>query len=120
VSSSSSLKTVVREFIDNQISQHKIVVFSKSYCPYCASTKALFQKLSELSSQILDDDIDIVVYIELDKLTDYDGSEIQTTLAEMTDGQSTTVPSVWTDGTFVGGNSDVQAAYQSGQLFDLL
>jgi len=99
---------VVREFIDSQIGQHKVAVFSKSYCPYCVSTKALFKK-SEFSQ------IDVVTH-ELDKRND--GSEIQKTLKTMS-GQNT-VPSVWIDGKFIGGNSETQAAYKNGQLFVLL
>jgi len=103
-----SSSTVVREFIDSQIGQHKVAIFSKSYCPHCARTKALF-KQSEFSQ------INVVVH-ELDKLDN--GSDVQKTLQQMS-GQRT-VPSVWIDGKFVGGNSETQAAYKSGQLYELL
>mmetsp|Transcript_34858 Transcript_34858/g.39787 ORF Transcript_34858/g.39787 Transcript_34858/m.39787 type:complete len:310 (+) Transcript_34858:77-1006(+) len=45
----------VKEFIDSQIGQHKVAIFSKSYCPYCTTTKALFKK-SEFSQ------IDVVTH----------------------------------------------------------
>jgi len=43
-----------------------------------------------------------------------DGPAIQDTLKSMT-GQGT-VPNVWINGTHVGGNDDMQAAFRSGEL----
>jgi len=60
-------------------------------------------------------DIDVATY-ELDQRGD--GAAIQQTLLDMS-GQRT-VPSVWVGGKFVGGNSETQAAYKSGQLQSML
>lgn len=57
-----------------------------------------------------------VVVIELDR--DPRGQEIQRELQHMT-GQRT-VPNVFVNGTHLGGNSDAQAAAQSGKLQEML
>ena len=86
----------------------QVVVFSKSYCQYCAMTKSLFSK-SEFNGLK-------VKVIELDQIKS--GNDIQSTLVSMT-GQRT-VPSVWVKGTFLGGNDDTQRAYKSGKLQSML
>ena len=98
----------MKDFINGEISAHKVVVFSKSYCPYCTYTKDLFKK-AEFSG------IDVVTH-ELDKRRD--GAAIQSALASMS-GQRT-VPSVWVGGKFVGGNSETQSSYKSGELKTML
>ena len=86
---------------------YKIVIFSKTYCPYCSRAKSLF------ASQFPSNQTKV---LELDQMQN--GSEIQSTLASMT-GQRT-VPSVWVKGTFIGGNDDTQKLYQSGKLNEML
>ena len=85
----------------------QIVIFSKTYCPYCSRAKSLF------ASQFPSNQTKV---LELDQMQN--GSEIQSTLASMT-GQRT-VPSVWVKGTFIGGNDDTQKLYQSGKLNEML
>jgi glutaredoxin 3 len=97
-----------KKFIDDEISQRKVVIFSKSSCPYCVDTKKLFKK-NEFK------DVDVVIH-ELNKMKN--GSAIQSTLASMS-GQGT-VPSVWIGGKFIGGNSETQAAYKNGKLSSML
>ena len=86
---------------------NKVVVYSKSYCPYCITTKQLF------ATQFPNVDTKV---IELDQMKN--GSAIQSTLAQMT-GQRT-VPNVWVKGNFVGGNDDTQSLNRSGKLTELL
>mmetsp|Transcript_14233 Transcript_14233/g.29718 ORF Transcript_14233/g.29718 Transcript_14233/m.29718 type:complete len:115 (-) Transcript_14233:2751-3095(-) len=108
-SSSSPTDTMTKEdFIKTEIGSHQVVVFSKTYCPYCTRTKDLFGQ-AEFS------DVDVVTY-ELDKRKD--GPAIQATLTTMS-GQRT-VPSVWIGGKFLGGNSETQSAYASGELQKML
>ena len=111
-SSSSSASTenmdATKKFIEDEISQHKVVIFSKSYCPYCVDTKKLFQK-KEFQ------EVDVVIH-ELEKMKN--GAAIQSTLGSMS-GQRT-VPSVWIGGKFIGGNSETQAAYKNGKLSSML
>ncbi|RLV92753.1 Glutaredoxin-C6 [Spathaspora sp. JA1] len=91
--------------INTTITSHKIVVYSKSYCPYCTSTKQLFQQLNQ----------DFKV-IELDHVNQ--GSVIQRGLKEIT-GQGT-VPNIFINGKQIGGNSDLQDLHGRGKLMSLL
>ncbi|GAA5878364.1 hypothetical protein JCM8547_007532 [Rhodosporidiobolus lusitaniae] len=91
--------------VEAKIDNAKVVVFSKSYCPYCRSTKDLLKSL----------EVDFDAY-ELDQMDE--GSEWQNYLAEKT-GQRT-VPSVFINKQHIGGNSDLQAKHKSGELKKLL
>ncbi|MEW5314288.1 MAG: hypothetical protein WDW38_005796 [Sanguina aurantia] len=87
------------------ISEHAVVVYSKSYCPYCKRAKELFKRLG----------VHAEVH-ELDQLDD--GREIQLALKAVT-GRST-VPQIFIGGNFVGGSDDLMASHASGILKDLL
>eukprot|EP01130_Rhizamoeba_saxonica_P004597 TRINITY_DN1874_c2_g1_i1.p1 TRINITY_DN1874_c2_g1~~TRINITY_DN1874_c2_g1_i1.p1 ORF type:complete len:114 (-),score=30.38 TRINITY_DN1874_c2_g1_i1:202-510(-) len=91
--------------IDQFIQDNKVAIFSKSYCPFCNRTKALFNKLN-VEYEVM----------ELDLLEN--GSELQTAL-HVKSGQRT-VPNVFVGGVHVGGNDDTQAANASGRLQELL
>ena len=93
------------DFINTAIANNKVVVFSKSYCPFCTKTKDLFDELG----------VDATVY-ELNQMDD--GADIQDTLLAMT-GQRT-VPNTFINGKHVGGNDNVQSANKSGKLKELL
>lgn len=84
----------------------QIVVFSKSYCPYCDATKALFTGMG----------VDFKVH-ELDKMGD-DGPALQAALLKMT-GQRT-VPNVFVKKQHIGGNDKTQAAVKEGRLQEML
>lgn len=98
---SSQLEERIQETVDS----NTVVIFSKSWCPYCAQCKALFDDMS-------------IAYtaIELDQMDD--GAELQATLLEMT--QQRTVPNVYVAGQHLGGNDDTQQAARSGKLAALL
>ncbi|OMO69438.1 Glutaredoxin [Corchorus olitorius] len=87
------------------VSANPVVVFSKSYCPYCVSVKQLLQKLDASFKAI-----------ELDN--ESDGSDIQSALAEWT-GQRT-VPNVFIGGKHIGGCDTTTALHQEGKLIPLL
>ena len=93
------------EKITAHIESADVVVFSKSWCPFCMQTKGLFETLQVP-----------VTYIELDELAD--GADMQMELAQMS-GQRT-VPNVFIKGTHLGGNDDTQRAARSGKLQELL
>lgn len=98
---SSSLKETAKR-VRNLIDTHAIMIFSKSYCPFCKKVKKLFGE--ELN----------VPYhaIELDH--DPHGSDIQDHLKELT-GQKT-VPNVFVNGQHIGGCDATYAAYYQGQF----
>ena len=101
----SSATPQARALVTKAVSSHPVVVFSKSYCPFCTKTKSLFSSL-RVSAKVF----------ELDNMED--GGAIQAALAEQT-GQST-VPSVFVGGKHIGGNDDTHALHRRGGLVPLI
>ncbi|ENN71079.1 hypothetical protein D910_02077 [Dendroctonus ponderosae] len=87
------------------IASDKVVIFSKTYCPYCKMAKEVFDKIKEKYTTI-----------ELD-LRD-DAEEIQEILGEITGAK--TVPRVFIKGNCVGGGSDVKSLHEKGELQTLV
>ncbi|KAH1107917.1 hypothetical protein J1N35_011685 [Gossypium stocksii] len=92
-------------FVKKTISAHKIVIFSKSYCPYCRKAKSVFKELKQ-----------VPFVVELDERDD--GWNIQDALSEIVGRR--TVPQVFINGKHIGGSDDTVEAYQSGKLAKLL
>ncbi|GAB4838311.1 Glutaredoxin-C4 [Ancistrocladus abbreviatus] len=92
-------------FIKKTISSHKIVIFSKSYCPFCRRAKEVFEELNVVPH-----------VVELNEGDD--GSSIQDALMEIV--KRRTVPQVFIDGEHIGGSDDTVEAYKSGKLAKLL
>ncbi|KAK9441821.1 Glutaredoxin-C6 [Metarhizium brunneum] len=91
--------------VQTLIDEYPVVVFSKSYCPYCRATKEILKKLgAEFKA------------LELDQIPD--GAALQDALEDIT-GQRT-VPNVHIRQKHIGGNSDVQSLNNSGKLEGLL
>ncbi|XP_053687724.1 uncharacterized protein LOC128737174 [Sabethes cyaneus] len=95
----------VAEFVKSAIAKDKVVIFSKSYCPYCTMAKEPFKKLNQAFA-----------CYELDHRND--GDEIQSVLGEMTGARS--VPRVFISGNFIGGGTDIKKMYSDGRLEKLL
>lgn len=91
--------------VDKYIAENTVVIFSKSWCPYCTKVKALFDELGEK-----------YFAVELDQIGE--GDAIQQLLAERT-GQRT-VPSVFVKGIHLGGCDNTIKANQEGRLAALL
>uniref|UniRef100_A0A803RB31 Glutaredoxin n=3 Tax=Cannabis sativa TaxID=3483 RepID=A0A803RB31_CANSA len=87
------------------VSSNPVVVFSKSYCPFCVTVKQLLTQLGATFKAI-----------ELDN--ESDGAQIQSALAEWT-GQRT-VPNVFIGGNHIGGCDDTKALNKQGKLVPLL
>jgi len=81
----------------------KVVIYSKEYCPFCKSVKALFDGLGQAY-----ENIDIAEH-----------PERRGEMIEKANGR-TTVPQVFVNGKHLGGNDDVQALHKKGQLQPLL
>ncbi|XP_012252844.2 glutaredoxin-C4-like isoform X2 [Athalia rosae] len=92
---------VTREFVKELIGSDTVVIFSKTYCPYCTMAKQVFDKLKQKYTAV-----------ELDNRDDAD--EIQAILGEITGAK--TVPRVFVKGEFIGGGSDVKQLFESGEL----
>merc|ERR1712146_471077 len=97
--------TMAANVIKSALAEHAVVVFSKSYCPFCTRVKQLFAKLG-VSAHV----------VELDNRKD--GSEIQNELAAQTGQRS--VPNVFISGKHVGGCDDTMGAHSSGNLETML
>ena len=93
-------------FVKEQIANNDVMVFSKSYCPYCAATKTVFEKMDGVDATILELDLDD------------NGQLIQDALLEMT-GQKT-VPNVFVKGNHIGGNDQTQLAAKMGKIKKML
>ena len=104
-----SASTNVRQFIENETAQHQVVIWSKSYCPYCTSVKDLFQ------NSVTPQPTDVQIY-ELDRMSN--GAAIQNELYNMT--KQRTVPNVFINRQHVGGNDDCQHLHRTGQLKERL
>lgn len=95
----------LKKSVESTIETNKILVYSKTYCPYCTATKDLLNKYG-------------VDYKLIELNTIPDGGNIQRALQEIS-GQRT-VPNVFINGKHIGGNSDLQALESKGELTDLL
>jgi glutaredoxin len=102
----------VDTYVQKKIAGADVMVFAKSYCPYCRHTKKLLGEVapSELS-------VDVV---ELDQMED--GPLIQMEL--MTTTGQRTVPNIFIKGKHIGGDSELTQLKESGELetifFDML
>jgi glutaredoxin 3 len=108
---SSSPRTAmsVKQTVDDVIANNKIVIFSKSYCPYCKKAKAILTSdFASLKDQIYIQECvlfhqkpspKLTAALRLDEVRD--GSEIQEYLREKS-GQST-VPNIFINQKHVGG-----------------
>mmetsp|Transcript_64836 Transcript_64836/g.130372 ORF Transcript_64836/g.130372 Transcript_64836/m.130372 type:complete len:132 (+) Transcript_64836:45-440(+) len=93
------------EFVSEAVASSDVVIFSKSTCPFCKKTKALFESL----------DVKYAV-IELNERDD--GPDVQAALLDFS-GQRT-VPNVFIKGKHLGGNDATQKANKDGTLLKLL
>ncbi|KAK9367350.1 thioredoxin-like protein [Lipomyces kononenkoae] len=97
----SQYQTQVKELV----SGNPVIVFSKSWCPYCRQAK-----------QTLDNEEVEHTDLELDQIDI--GDAIQKAIYELTSQR--TVPAIFIGGKFIGGNSDLQTLKRNGQLKELL
>eukprot|EP00598_Pedospumella_elongata_P007757 CAMPEP_0184986628 /NCGR_PEP_ID=MMETSP1098-20130426/17305_1 /TAXON_ID=89044 /ORGANISM="Spumella elongata, Strain CCAP 955/1" /LENGTH=101 /DNA_ID=CAMNT_0027510963 /DNA_START=136 /DNA_END=441 /DNA_ORIENTATION=- len=95
------MSAAVKTLTTGAIKDNKVMVFSKSYCPYCAKTKATLDGMG-------------IKYglFELDKMPE--GGEVQDFLLELT--KQRTVPNVFVNGKHIGGNDATQAAIKDGSF----
>ncbi|KAJ1422809.1 thioredoxin-like protein [Ochromonadaceae sp. CCMP2298] len=98
---SRALSMDARAMAEKAISGNQVMVFSKSYCPFCTKTKSSLDGLG----------ISYGVF-ELDNMKE--GADIQSALQDIT-GQRT-VPNVFVSGKHIGGNDATQAAIKNGSF----
>lgn len=95
------LKSLIKEYID----QNKVMIFSKTTCPYCQKVKQLFQSLD-------------VPYKPLELDTIENGVEVQEALLEVY-GQKT-VPNVFIGGQHVGGCDSTLKLHAENRLLPMI
>lgn len=91
--------------VDEYINNNKIVIYSKTHCPFCKQAKMLLAD-NEYNFQV----------VEIDTLSS--GAHIQEALFERT-GQKT-VPNIFINGKHIGGCSDLLDAYSDGRFYDYI
>ena len=104
--SSSSFRSCLEDTIKKTVAENPVVIYSKTWCFYSSEMKILFKKLG----------VDPLVF-ELDELGPQ-GPQLQKVLERIT-GQHT-VPNVFIGGTRIGGCTDTQKLYRTGELDPLL
>jgi len=92
--------------IKSTVSSNKVVVFSKTYCPYCTRVKDLLKSL-RVEAKVL----------ELDSMG-AEGDAIQNSLQTITGRR--TVPQVFIGQSFIGGCDDTLALHGAGGLVPAL
>jgi len=100
-----------KTLVDAKIASKKVMVFSKSGCPFCTKAKAVFK--TYLGDALSEEDYEVLEIGGLDNCGD-----IQDYLAKLTGGRS--VPRVFINQKFIGGGDDVVSKDKNGQLKKLL
>jgi len=98
------------DFVESTLKSKKVVVFSKSYCPYCIKGQQALAKFN------LSADKYVVIELDLEKADEMDA--IQDYLQKKTGARS--VPRVFVDGKFIGGGDDTVRLEKNGELKKLL
>ncbi|KAI8881259.1 glutaredoxin [Backusella circina FSU 941] len=95
----------IRDLVKKAISDNTVMIFSKSYCPFCIRAKDIFDDLN-------------VDYKALELNEDKNGEAIQSALAELT--QQKTVPNIFINQQHLGGADALKDALASGKLDKIL
>lgn len=85
------------------------MVFSKSYCPYCAKAKSALSNIGVHPK---------VFELDLSAFEGFSAADVQTELGKMTG--ATSVPRVFVNGKFIGGGDDTARLAANGQLAKML
>ncbi|XP_037512163.1 uncharacterized protein LOC119388850 [Rhipicephalus sanguineus] len=94
-----------KTFVNETLDKNPVVIFSKSYCPFCKKAKQVFDGLG-------------VSYLAVELDNRSDGSDIQKVLTDMTG--ASTVPRVFFKKQCLGGASDVEDMNRNNKLQPLL
>lgn len=101
----------VKTLVDAKIAGKKVMVFSKSYCPYCAKAKKALQR--HVGKELEPEDYEIMEIESLDNC-----GQIQNYLRKLTGSSS--VPRVFINGKCIGGGDETVAAESNGKLVKML
>ncbi|KAK5656856.1 hypothetical protein OQA88_4404 [Cercophora sp. LCS_1] len=108
-STSPTMSEAAQKKVQQLIDDNGVVVFSKSYCPYCQNSKRILDGYG-------------AKYAAYELNQEQDGADLQDALLKIT-GQRT-VPNIFIGKQHIGGNSDLEAVVGKGkdgkQIEDLL
>mmetsp|Transcript_15679 Transcript_15679/g.36772 ORF Transcript_15679/g.36772 Transcript_15679/m.36772 type:complete len:464 (-) Transcript_15679:67-1458(-) len=93
------------EEVDRLVGDNSIIVFSKSWCPFCRKAKKALEKAGAEFT-----------VVELDERDD--GEDVQAALLDKTGVK--TVPQVFLGGRFIGGGTDTVQLQKSGELAEMI
>ncbi|KAJ9454585.1 Glutaredoxin-C2 [Diplonema papillatum] len=102
---SQAVRALAKPILGEAAAASKVLVFSKTSCPYCSQVKQVFSQLGVQPAVV---ELDVV----------QNGSRIQAELHSLT--QQRTVPNVFIGEMHVGGASDTIRLYQDGELTRLI
>ncbi|KAM9960132.1 hypothetical protein ACTFIW_009257 [Dictyostelium discoideum] len=94
------------QYVQKLIDDNKLIIFSKTYCGFSKRIKQLFKTIDGVTPMI----------VELDIIDD--GPEIQSILSGISNIR--TVPQLFINGKFIGGNDATQQLHSEGKLIPLL
>jgi len=97
--------------LESKIAKSRIFIVSKTRCPACIQAKDLFNK------QALKTGI-VPIFFNLDKFSKWQVKMIVNHLSARTGRK--TVPQIWVNGRFIGGNDDIQRINREGRLMSLI
>lgn len=100
------VNALLKSKVEEMVALQPIMVFSKSWCPFCSKAKAAMQEKGIKFA-----------CLELDTLDKPVEEQIQSALGEMTGARS--VPRVFIGGKFVGGGDDTVRLAEEGALKDM-
>jgi len=107
----SQIDTGIITHLEHEIAKSNILVVSKRRCGACKKAKKLLNKLS----------VQIGVVPEVFDLDKYSKQQIQKIITHLSVSTGIkTVPQIWINGTFIGGNDDIQQIHKEGRLVSLI
>nr|CAB3249442.1 glutaredoxin-like [Phallusia mammillata] len=98
--------TMISSLVRSIINSNRVVLFSKSFCPFCDLAKDVLSHAGEKNTTVL----------ELDQRND--GAEVQKYLKEITNVP--TVPYVFINKEYIGGGTTLKSLHAQGKLVEIL
>ncbi|KAG0263795.1 hypothetical protein DFQ27_001620 [Actinomortierella ambigua] len=109
---------IIEHRIQSLIDNNRIMVFSKSYCPYSAAAKKLLRSYTD-DVHVLEVDLEGKSHLVDIRYPHYEGDEIKKVLTKLAHGHST-FPSIFLDKVPIGGSDKLHALAESGDLLPRL
>ena len=95
------VSSAVTDTIKAEIAANKVMMYSKSWCPFCVKAEQLLKSKGKPFG-----------IVQMDKVSN--GEEIHTAVKALSGHR--TVPAIFVGGNLIGGNSELQAFNSAGKL----